>query len=466
MTDDATQTEAVKALKEKYSKDKSVKKWRDYVKFGKKPDAISMATEQNHYYALDRFCRWSGKSPDELIKMRNRDIEDLLKAYWNDSGSALMVIGSMKSFFVANHKEIKLPPLNYEPKNHLSIKKEDIARMVEVSDLRTKVAILFLFQSTLRDGEFLRLKYKNIKPDFEAGRTPLRVWIVSDEEIRKNRIKIRHRRYDPYVGKETYEALVNYFASREKGTDKIHPEVITDESPILRQISSPKPVNVGSLDDMIRRVGLRIGLVGMKPHLFRGASQTALETAEFEGAVDTAKIPKNWVDYLVGHKPRGASAKHYSYPEEKLREAYQKAEPFLSLRAVSSDDSVVKKQVFKTVAKVLNIDIEGIIKRKGLVNIDDLSDEELESLFEDDKKILQNVALSRNMVVNERESVADTAIDTSITNHVSKVCDSYPGPYDIVEGEHKLIEYLNKGGWGYEAELPGGKFLVKRTEAR
>ncbi len=457
---DNAQTKAVKALKEKYSKHHSVKKWRDFIAFGKKRDAISIATEQNHYYALDRFCRWSSKNPDELIKIRNRDLEDLLKTYWNSSGSALTVIGSMKSFFEANHKEIKLPPLNYEPKNQLSIKKEDIARMVKVSDLRTKVAIHFLFQSTLRDGEFLRLKYKHIKPDFEAGRTPLRVWIVGDEEIRRNRIKIRHRRYDPYVGKETYEVLVNYFDSRRKGTDKIPPEVITDESPLLRQISKPKPVSVVSLDDMIKRAGLKIGLEGMKPHLFRGAGQTALETAEFEGAVDTAKIPKNWVDYLIGHKPRGASAKHYSYPEEKLREAYQKAEPFLSLGAAPPDDSIVKKQVFKTVARVLNIDVEGIIKRKGRVSIDDLSDEELESLFEEDKTVLQNAILSRNIAV--KELVTNPDIDILTTNQTSKISDSQQGPYDIVEGEHKLIEYLNKGGWGYEAELPGGKFLVKR----
>ncbi len=458
------QTEAVKRLKEKYDKYISVRRWRDYIGFGKKADALSNATESNHYYSLDRFCKWSGKNPDELVKMKSRDVEDSLKTYWRESGSPLAVINSMKSFFKGNHKKIELPPLKYEPQKKVSIKKEDIAKMIEISDSRTKVALLFLFQSSLRDGEFLKLKYKHIKEDFEAGRIPLRVRIIGDDEIRKNRVKIRHRRYDPYVGRETYEALVSEFAFRKKGTDKIPPEVITDESPIVRQKNMPKPLNISSLYDMIKRAGLKIGRKGMKPHLLRGAAQTALETAEFEGAIDTAKIPKNWVDYLLGHKPRGADGENYSYPEEKLREAYQKAEPFLSLKTVPLSDSAVKKQVFKTVAKVLNIDIEGIMKRRGLVNIDELSGEEMERLFEEDQKILQKVALTRNIVEKEYEPTTNTTIGPTTTNHTSEVHDFFPNPYAIVEGEHKLIEWLNKGGWHYEAELQGGKFLVKRAE--
>jgi len=309
----------------------------------------------------------------------------------------------------------------------------------------------------------VRLRYKHIKEDFEAGRTPIRVRVVDDKEIKKRRVKIRYRRYDPYVGKDTCEALVSYFDSRRRGTEKIEPEIITDESPIVRQISRPHPLTPGTIRDMVKRAGHKIGHEGMGPHLFRKAAQTAFETAEFEGVFGHAKIPENWVDYLMGHKPRGADAKSYSYPEEMLREAYRRAEPFLSVKKSAPNESVVKKQVLKSVAKVLNIDLDGIMEKRGLINIDDLSDEDLEGLYEEEKRILQNLALSGNEPREKLESSSNTAVATVDTNTASKGDDvnSYPYETKIVEGEDKLVTSVNEG-WDLKAELSGGKYVIKR----
>jgi hypothetical protein len=468
MSDTSRREAALTRYKARYGKYNSVKKWRQNVAFGKKKDAVSLATEYNHYGCLDRVCKWSGKNPEELPKMETKRIRQFLISYWHDHSehpaSAHVHIVCMKSFFEANDKKVKIPPLRYEPESQPATTREDIAKMVNVSDVRGRVVILFLFQSDLRDGEFVKLKYKHIKEDFEAGRTPIRVRIVDDKAIKKRMVKIRYRRYDPYVGKDTYEALVDYFDSRRKGTEKIKPEMITDESPIVRQISRPLPVDTSTIRDIVKREGHKIGHESMKPHLLRKASQTALENAEFEGAVGHAKIPKNWVDFLMGHIPRGADAKHYSYPEEMLREAYRRAEPFLSVKKSAPNESAVKKQVLKSVAKVLNIDLDGIMEKRGLMNIEDLSDEDLEGLYEEEKRILQNLALSKNEPREKLEYSSNTvAVATVATNTASKDDDANSYPYEtrIIEGEDKLITSVNEG-WDFKAELSGGKYVIRR----
>lgn len=465
-------TEArLRKLEAAYGKYKSVKKWRETVTFGKNRDAVSLATDINQYSCLDRVCRWSGKNPDELSRMNIRGIKKFLISYWHEHSehpaSAQLHISYMKPFFEANDKKVEIPPLRYEPGNRVAASKEDIAKMVDVSDTRGRLVILFLFQSSLRDGEIVRLKYKHIKEDFEACRIPIRVRIVEDEEIKKRRVKIRYRRYDPYIGKDTYEALVSYFESRRRGTEKIEPENITDDSPIIRRVSEPLPVCPETIIDIVKRAGHKIGHDGMKPHLLRKASNTALENAEFEGAFGRAKIPKNWIDYLLGHRPRGADAEHYSYPEEMLREAYRRAEPFLSIKESAPNESVVKKQVLKSVAKVLNIDLDGIMERRGLTNIDDLSDEDLEGLYEEEKKILQNPASFNNEPRGKLERSSDTdAGTTEGASTASKDEGASPHLYDtkIIEGEDELITRVNEG-WDLRAELSGGRYIIRRRQS-
>ena len=325
-----------KKLKTKYDTYKSVRIWMDGVLFGKKTEKISVATQSGRYWGINKFCRWSEKTPDELVKLDPHKIEELLKTYWKEHSehpaSAKNVIDIMKTFFEHNHVVIRIPPMDNDSGEQITRTPsiEEVKEVIRVSDLRGKVIITILLQSSIRVDTLARAKYKHIKEDFKAGRIPMRMDL--DEEAKMGKVKVRHRRYGPYLGRDSHYFLKSYFEARRNGTEKIAPETITDESPLIRKKSKAEPVTSSVIRDIVKRMFRRAGYEGITPHALRRAHETALEDAIFEGAVGPAHTPKNWIAHITGHVPREAQGKHYSWPKpEKVMEAYRRAEPFLSV---------------------------------------------------------------------------------------------------------------------------------------
>lgn len=343
-----------KKLKIEYDKYDSVRIWMDGVLFGKKPEKISVATQSRRYWGINNFRQWSDKTPDELVKLDPYEIEELLKAYWKEHSkhpaSAKNVIDIMKTFFEHNHIVIKIPRMSNDSGERITRtpSREEVKKAIRVSDLRGKVIITVLFQSSIRVDTLARAKYKHIKEDFEAGRIPM--CVNFDEEAKKGKVKVRHRKYGPYLGRDSYYFLKSYFEARRNGTEKIEPETITDESPLIRKKSKAEPVTSWVIRDIVKRSFRKAGYEDITPHALRRADETGLEDAVFEGAVGPAKMPKNWIAHITGHVPREAQGKHYSWPKpEKVMEAYRRAEPFLSV--LSPDKSAPNKMATRTVAR-------------------------------------------------------------------------------------------------------------------
>ncbi len=343
-----------KKLKTEYDKHDSVRIWMDGVLFGKKPERVSVATQSRRYWCINNFCQWSKKTPDELIKLDPYEIEELLKTYWKEhsehAASAKTVTDKMKTFFEHNRIVVIIPRIGSYSGERIrrTPSQEEIKEAVRVSDLRGKVTITVLYQSSMRVDELPRLKIKHIKEDFEAGRIPIR--INFDEEVKKGKVKLRHRKYGPYLGRDSYYLLKTYFEARRNGTEKIEPETITDESPLIRKKSKAEPVTSCVLRDIVKRSFRKAGYEGNTPHSLRRACETALEDAIFEGAVGIAQAPKNWIAYITGHVPREAQGKHYSGPKpEKVMEAYRRAEPFLSV--LSPNEAAPNKIATRTVVR-------------------------------------------------------------------------------------------------------------------
>ena len=343
-----------KKLKTKYDKYESVRIWMDGVLFGKKQEKISVATQAGRYWGIKFFCQWSEKTPDELVKLDPYKIEELLKTYWKGHSehpaSAKNVIDIMKTFFENNRVVIIIPRVGNDCGEQIrrTPSREEVKEAVRVSDLRGKVIIIVLFQSSVRVDTLARSKYKHIKEDFEACRIPMRIKL--DKDAKKGKVKVRHRRYGPYLGRDSYYFLKSYFEARRNGTEKIEPETITDESPLIRKKSKAEPVTSCVIRDIVKRSFRKAGYEDITPHALRRADETSLEDAIFEGAVGPAQAPKNWIAHITGHVPREAQGKHYSWPKpEKVMEAYRRAEPFLSV--LSPNESAPNKMATRTGAR-------------------------------------------------------------------------------------------------------------------
>jgi integrase len=286
----------------------------------------SKATHWSALYSLVRFCEHTGKDPDKLVSERIKEqkssdplvrnhAEETVLAFSKKVRGAHVYASFVKSFYRANYVpvnvKIKRPPTTRE-----GLMIPDDAKLREfvsrTASKTLKALSLFLAESGARDGSVLQLRYRHVKVDLEAGKSPCAVFFP--QSVTKGNIT-----YTGFIGSETIAALKEMWNGR---------TLKDDDFLFVSKSGKPlsKTTTIARLQNNAFHVGLiksRSGLKEFSPHRFRMRAQTIMEGAG---------IPLNWVDLMLGHTPRGASASVYSKPTtEKLRESYAKAYPELRL---------------------------------------------------------------------------------------------------------------------------------------
>jgi integrase len=327
----------------------------------------SPATIRGALYSLHRFCRWADTDPDRLINQRYEELksadqrvkfraEDKVREFSRAVQGGYVFAAYMKSFYRANHAPLELNldrPLPSRETEKIPQSKEEIRALFAKTTDETRALLAFLIESGARIGSVLKLRYRSIKEDFEAGRVPCKVAFPA--KITKGGIQ-----YVAFIGPDTVSCLRELFElRRQKG------ETISDDT-LLFVSRNGRPLSVGTTIMRIERAGFNAGLLDHKcqgcgvelasfdqyldhikmhradgkikglvlkpftPHKLRKRAQTILESSG---------IPVNWVDLLLGHVPRGAQGAVYSRPQEdELRRAYEAAIPKLSI--LGSDGGV------------------------------------------------------------------------------------------------------------------------------
>lgn len=320
----------------------------------------SLATITAALYSLHRFCKWADTDPDRLINERYDDLnskdqrvrfkaEDQVREFSRAVQGGYVFAAYVKSFYKANHAPLEVAlerPLPSRETEKIPQTKDEIRALFANTTDETRALLAFLIESGARIGSVLKLRYRSIKEDFEAGRIPCKVAFPA--KITKGGIQ-----YIAFIGPDTVACLREYFeARRQKG------ETIADDTLIFISRNG-KPLSVGTTIMRIERAGFKAGLLDRKcqgcgvelgsfdqyldhikahrkdgrikglvlkpftPHKLRKRAQTIIESCG---------IPVNWVDLLLGHVPRGAQGAIYSRPqEEELRRAYETAIPKLSI---------------------------------------------------------------------------------------------------------------------------------------
>jgi hypothetical protein len=106
----------------------------------------------------------------------------------------------------------------------------------------------------------VKLQYRHVREDLERGITPIHVHV--EAEITKG----KYHDYDTFIGPEAAEYLRHYLDVRRKGKEKIPPENITDESPLIRneQSKRPIPVTTQAIHKLIHDLYVQAGLIPAK----------------------------------------------------------------------------------------------------------------------------------------------------------------------------------------------------------
>jgi len=159
----------------------------------------------------------------------------------------------------------------------------------------------------------------------------------------------------------------------------------------------------------------------------------------WQTAMEQAGIAKPWYEWMMGHS-LGELDRAYSRPTvTKLRDAYVKAQPYLSVSRLNimPDMDQIRKEMmlalFKQQAQMMNFDPERVLITKAKEKGEELTiDEEIE--------LLQELILQKTL----SERVENNC-------HEHKVVDL-----------SELTRYLNRG-WELLHEVSGGKQFVLKN---
>jgi site-specific recombinase XerD len=440
---------------EKYE---TVKRWITSVMTNK---TKSEGTRRQYIWQLARFCEWVGKNPDELIREREmhlkgksekvkRQHEELLMRYFaelEDRGlarwSALSATTAVRSFYKSNYVPLQIrTPEAWERRTDKIPTLEEIKQMVDASESPLQRAIIiFSAQSGQRAGVITALRYGMVRRGLEAKELPLHVHVPAELRNRLGQnVNKRRITYDFFVGRDGVEALNAYLRWRVAVGDEVD-----DEAFLFVSEKRYRGKFVG-LDEMavnmlVKRAAVKAGLIPQPEKVKRGRAESPIHhhclRKFYQTAMEAAGIAKPWYEYMMGHK-LGKLDRAYSKPtKEQLREAYRRAEPYLSISKVSMPEmDQVKRELLLTMwrdqAKMFGIDPMKVRIEKGR---ELTPEEEIEAIQSEIKRLRIEPVKFR-----ERDCRA---------NESRLIC------------EDELVRYLNDG-WEIVRELRDGRIVVRR----
>lgn len=259
----------------------------------------------SYTYHIDRFCRWVGKTPDQLVSSDPRWVKEMLQEYVGElqaRGRApktiAAAVSSVKTLLKANGvkpPEVLVPRARvvYEDR---APRPEELQRMIDVADLRGKVIVSMLALGGFRIGTLSKLRYYHVKDDLERGVIPVHIHV--EAEITKG----KYGDYDTFIGAEAVHYLKLYLDQRRRGTEKIPPEEITDDSPLIRAYTKePKPLPRHTITRIVEELYRKAGLVRetgrnryvLRPHSIRKFFRTQLAALG---------VPSDYIEYMMGHR--------------------------------------------------------------------------------------------------------------------------------------------------------------------
>ena len=360
-------------------KDKDIARWKHSV------DSGSRITGDVYLRRLGAFCMEMRKNPQELLKLKDKALADLIDDYVisrekkGNAGSYIKsTVKAVKSWLLFNGiklpRQIKVKDADKSPT--LSEERipapEELKRIFNAGDSRERTACAFVAFTGVRIGVLGDykgtdgLKIKDI-PDLKVDgeeisflRVPAKVNIR--EELSKS-----GKKYFSFLGQEGCMYLQNYLTERIRSGEAITPEsaLITAAKLGYRGKQHITAVNVG---DAIRNAIRNAGFT-WRPYVLRAYFDSRLLLAQ-----DERLIQRDFRSFFMGHT--GDIEHRYTLnkgrlPEdliESMRSAYEKSTKFLETEHKGLTEDEVEKK-FRTQLLLMAGFSEQEIQDKNLLNM-------------------------------------------------------------------------------------------------
>ena len=413
-------------------KDKDIARWKHSV------DSGSNITGDVYLRRLGAFCGEMGKSPQDLIKMKDKELADLMDDYvikrekiGNSGGYIGNTVKAVKSWLFFNgikpSRNIKVKDADRTPTltNERIPSQEELKRILNAGDSRERTACAIVAFTGVRIGVLGNykgtdgLKVKDI-PDLQIEGDKISFLKVPAQVNIREELSKSGKKYFTFLGQEGCMYLQNYLIERIRSG-----EIITQESAIItasklaqRNKQHITTINVGDLmRNAIRNAGFT-----WRPYVLRAYFDSRLLLAQ-----DERLIQRDYRSFFMGHV--GDIEHRYTLNKgqlsedliQSMRTAYEKSTKFLETEVHGiSEDEVEKK--FRTQLLLMAGFSEQEIQEKNLLNLtsEEITKMAREKLFGMDRKDISN------QIAKDKQDLKET--------HKQKVVS-----IDVVE------QYINQG---------------------
>lgn len=204
----------------------------------------------------------------------------------------------VKTFYKVNGVKIELAePLSRRITcKDRAPKPEELAKLIDISQLREKTIICMLALGALREETLSKLKYRHVQEDLENNRIPIHIHV--EAEITKG----KYHDYDTFIGQEAAHYLKLYLEQRKKGTRKIPPETLTPESPLFRNQNTRIVKSIGpkQIRKLVHDLYIKAGLIKEKRGRMFDLRVHSLRKY-FKTQMLAIGVQPDYVEYMMGH---------------------------------------------------------------------------------------------------------------------------------------------------------------------
>jgi site-specific recombinase XerD len=337
---------------------------------------------------VKRYATWIGYTPDLIIQDIKPvgAIPDPLKvqnhcAFLNDYLAELQdddlkpsavnnCIKAVKTFYHVNGIEVKLLerlPRKVAYKDRAP-KPEELTKMLDKSAIREAFIIAALATGGFREGTLCRLKYRHVKEDLEANRSPIHVHVES--EITKG----KYHDYDTFINAEASYLLKMYIADRRRGSRYTPPEEITDDSPLIRSdhiAHRALGISEKALRKIVHTIAVEADVSKKLPDSWMYSVRTHSLRKYFRTQMSASKLDSEIIKYFMG-KTIDTYEDVQSLGIETLRNLYVSAG-----LAIRPKTQVNRIEHFKEILRAMGENPEEVLSKDALMrgNITELPEQ-------------------------------------------------------------------------------------------
>ena len=285
----------------------------------------SMGSRESYLRNLEGFCKYTSKTPGQLVKLKEDKLSELVQQFAADmkrqgrSRSHINgVIKRLKTFARCNKLALDVQPYHLPTRyrrvpEYIPTKDEVYAMASAAGNLRDSAIVLCLWSSGLRVSTLLALDYKDVKEELEADETIVTIPVYPDMRKRVPEACKGELPYTSFICPEAVNALKVYLKEREERFGPIEddmPLFTTDWNLIDRPERIKRRSTRITVSKLVHRTARRAGIKqweDIHPHSLRKAFKSLLIASTVDGSHMDVAVQ----EYLFGHVLPGSQDPYF-----------------------------------------------------------------------------------------------------------------------------------------------------------